>query len=439
MYASFFALFMFSLVLIWIGISYREKTESLEFHMAGRKVGVLKLAASTFTLVGGGEFVTLTALSFYFGIYGIIFFIGAATGFVAIGYLVANARKYAVSDNLHSLPDFFAVHFGKSAALVSTVLASISLGALLLIQFVVGGSMLSIATKAPISVCIIWMAVVVCIYVYLGGFNGILTTDLIQALVMFVATLILVFAYSSPEGQVLQKIQQSSFPPFADVVSLVAGGFFAVFGGADVWQRILAGRDDKVTRQGLLVNAAGFILFGLFVVILALKIKSNHPDADPNSAFFLILETGLPGWLSAMLALLLFSSLISTADTELFVISTIINKQIGRSKSKADLTTKKTKLMVVIITILVCILSIVFQNLIDIYFLLLYFMMILGPITLARLIGRGSSAFCLMGLLGGASVLVLLIVFNKLTGWYPLLILLFPLLSFFKCAQKRNP
>jgi len=53
MFASIFALLMYSAVLIWIGSIYSQKTESLDFHLAGRKAGIIKIAASTFTLIGG--------------------------------------------------------------------------------------------------------------------------------------------------------------------------------------------------------------------------------------------------------------------------------------------------------------------------------------------------------------------------------------------------
>ncbi len=436
MFASIFALLMFSAVLIWIGSIYSQKTESSEFHLAGRKASTLKIAASTFTLIGGGEFVTLTALSYFYGVWSIIFFLGVAIGFLVLSMLTSRARKYALAGDFHSLPDFFFFYFGKKVSISSTILASISLSALLLIQLVVGGLMLGVTTGIPVTVCIIGMAVVVCTYVYLGGFNGVLATDLIQAIVMFSVIALIVFAYTSTPSGTSNELD-STLPPLSEMAALLIGGFCAVLGGADVWQRVLSGRDDSSVRKGLLVNAAGWLIFGTIIIIVALKIKSNFPSADPNNAFFLLLESGLPAWLTAMVALLLFSALLPTADTELFVLSVITNKEIMRAKSKLEIHTKNTRTYVIIITIIVSSLAIFVQQLVDIYFILLYFMMILGPVSLARLLGRGNTALAFFGMLGGVTILVFLIFSGNLLGAYPLLILVPPLATFL--VSGKNP
>ena len=295
--------------------------------------------------------------------------------------------------------------------------------------------MLGATTGIPVVVCIIGMAVVVCLYVYLGGFNGVLATDLIQAIVMFSVIIIIVFAYTSTPSGTSNELD-STLPPLSEIAALLIGGFCAVLGGADVWQRVLSGRDDSGVRKGLLLNAAGWLVFGTIIVTVALKIKSNFPSADPNNAFFLLLEGGLPTWLAAMVAMLLFSALLSTADTELFVLSVMTNKEIMRAKSKSEISTKNTRTYIIIITIIVCVLAIFVQQLVDIYFMLLYFMMILGPVSLARLLGRGNTTLAFLGILGGVTILFFLIFSGNLIGVYPLLILVPPLSTFLVSGKE---
>ena len=432
MFASIFALLIFSAVLIWIASLYSGNISSSDYHLAGRKVGSLRLAASTFTLIGGGEFVTLTALSYFYGAWSMIFFGGAVAGFVIMALLAPRAMKYSESAGLHSLPDYFGLYFGRVVSIPTTILASISLGALLVIQLAVGGLMLNLTTNLPVWICTIGMATVVCIYVYLGGFNGVLTTDLIQAVAMFIVVIILVFSYSTEGGISFSEVTKADFPPLGDAAILILGGIFAVLGGADVWQRILSAEDAKKARTGLLVNAGGWLIFGIFLIILASKIQLNHPDADANTAFFLMLETGLPDWLSALASILLFSALISTADTEMFVLSVMANKELTRGQKPQEISTKTTKIYVIVITVIACILALLSMKLIDTYFLLLYLMMILGPIALSRLLGRGTPILALLGIIGGVSVLITLIVIDSLSGAYPLLIVLPPLVVLFR-------
>ena len=50
---------VFAISLIIVGYYYRNKRTPEEFFMAGRKVGILRIVSSTFTLVGAGEIITL--------------------------------------------------------------------------------------------------------------------------------------------------------------------------------------------------------------------------------------------------------------------------------------------------------------------------------------------------------------------------------------------
>lgn len=432
MFATAFALVVYSIALIWIGVAYRKGTSS-EFHIADRKVGFLKIAASTFTLIGGGEFVTLTALSYGYGYWSLLFFAGVALGFILVGLLSHRARIDAAENDLQSLPDYFYLHFGRFGSVSATMLACLSLVALLLIQFIVGGLMLSTVTQFPVSVCTIGMAIVVTLYVLFGGFRGVLATDVIQAIVMVAVVVVLFVAYGRTPNPATANSVDHVIPSLGEAVPLLLLGFFAVFGGADVWQRLLSAKDDREAGKGMLCNAGAWLVFGLIVVSIALRIQGRHPDADPNEAFFLMLGEDLPGWLGAIMAILLFSALLSTADTELFVLSVMTNKEISRAKKK-EISPRATRIALVIIAFAVSVVALFFQQLVDIYFLLLYCMMILGPVALARLLGRGGTRLALLGMAGGVATLLLLLILDKLAGAYQLLIIVPSLLAFAKSA-----
>lgn len=435
MFASVFALVVFAAALLYVGSIYRQRTGSPDFHLSGRNVGALTLAASTFTLIGGGEFVTLTALSIVYG-YGVGFFFGGVgAGFVAFGLLAHRARIRGLADDMHSLPDYFASYFGRTTAITATSLSLLSLGALLLIQLVVGGMMLNISTELPVWVCTVGMATVVCLYVYLGGINGVFATDIVQAIMMIGVVIILAVAYSGPVADNTPIEISHSTIPWGDALALSLGGFFAVLAGADVWQRVLAGRSDSAVRKGLMINAVGWVAFGAFIMLIAFKVQHAIPDVDPNAAFFELLQSGLPTWLAAMTTLLLFSALLSTADTELFVVSVLLNKELSRGKGE-ELSVKRTKLYVVMITVIACVLALFLTQLVDIYFFLLYFMMILGPVALARLLGRGRAAFALTGILAGVAILIYLFIADMLVGPYPLLIMVPSCVTFLTKGQE---
>ena len=69
-------------------LSYRRRgwANYDDYLMAKHSLGAFPVAASLFTLIGGGELVTLTALSFLFGYAGLALFIGFALSFGFIGF-----------------------------------------------------------------------------------------------------------------------------------------------------------------------------------------------------------------------------------------------------------------------------------------------------------------------------------------------------------------
>lgn len=438
MFATLFALIVFAIALIWIGATYRGAT-SAEYHIAARRASAVRVAASTFALIGGGEFVTLTALSYGYGYWTMIYFVGIVLGFFVLGQLAGRARAGDAEADLQSIPDFLGLGFGRLAGFTATALAFVSLAALLLIQFLVGGTMLSAVTGFPLWTCVLGMALVVTVYLYVGGFQSVLATDLVQGTVMFLVIVVLVVAYAAvgPSGG---SVPQAHAPiPLGESVPLVALGFFAVLGGADVWQRVYAGESNRAVRSGLRFAAGAWLIFGLLFVTFAVTLQQIHPDADPNEAFFAFLGGDLPAWLAAMMSLLLFSALLSTADTELFLLSVLIQKEYQRQRGiDRELPLRVTRRILLVLAVASALLALVFQNLIGVYFFLLYLMMIVGPLALARLLGRGNRATILIGLWGGLAVFLALLVTGRLAGWYQLAILLPAALTFVPRAQARG-
>lgn len=435
MFASIFSLAVFSLVLIWVGFLYRDRTESADFHMSERKVGTGRIAASTFTLLGGGEFVTLTALTYLFGYSSAMLFAGAVVGFGLIGYLWR--RMPERRGGTYSLPDYFRLKLGPGSGLLASVVSVAALSALYLIQLVVGGLLIAFTTGLPYEVCVIGMAAVVCLYVYSGGFNGVLATDVIQAVVMVLVLFGVLAARGAIAGSAGDDLPNLLTFGFGDGLALFLAGFFAVFGGADVWQRLLAAKDQQSAVRGFSLCALGWGAFAALVISLGLAIQAAFPEADPNSAFFLLLESGLPEWLSAMFALLLFSAILSTADTELLAIATIINRELKRRSGEEEVSTKVTRALLLAISVVGSLVAVFFDQLVDIYFVFLYLTMVVGPIGLARVFGRGRDWIAVVGIVGGLAVLGYLAAADLLqVSYYPAFICVPPLLVLLVPARE---
>ena len=207
--------------------------------------------------------------------------------------------------------------------------------------------------------------------------------------------------------------------------SLFFAGFFAVFGGADVWQRLYAAKDSNSAKIGFVGSAIGWIIFATLLILLAEHIRLVMPAINPNDAFFELLNSGLPEWIVAMFALLLFAALLSTADTELLAISVIANRQFGGAGASEAISTKMTKYFIIAFTAIASLLALISSTqLVGIYFFFLYITMVLGPVAFIRILGRGNTKTAMVGLIIGSGTLVTLGLLNQLeSGAYPLLII----------------
>jgi Na+/proline symporter len=184
-------------------------------------------------------------------------------------------------------------------------------------------------------------------------------------------------------------------------------------------------------------------IFGLVIAFIGTKIALNYPGVDPNTAFIDMLAnlpTSAP-WLAIIAAFGLFAALISTADTELLTISTLLNKEVSRTEQKTiqhGLSTQHTKLIVLITTIIAVAITLFKSiSLVSIYFSLLNLFMILGVVAFASFIGRGRPRAIAGGMILGVLVLIY-ISFKNLPATnaaYNLLVIIPPLVF---CLWQRN-
>lgn len=409
---------------IGVGFFLRRDGNSSLYHTSGRQSGSLELAAGLFTVIGAGEYMTMTALAYFYGAGSLALFAGVATGFLALAFMAKHVRKRAAEEDMHSIPDFLGAQFGHAAALGATLYCILSLGCLLLIQFVAGGMMVQMLTGLPYSASVLLMAGIISAYIGLSGFPSVMLTDKIQAFFM-IGTAFVFLIFFDQEAAVplfLKDFTAPSLPAHAGVFLFVSG-FFAIIGGGDIWQRLLAARDTRTMRHGTILGGSGILLFGIFIYWLALHVRADFPDTDPNTAFTVFLGS-LPPEAASVIGLAVLSAILSTADTELFALSVILHRQALRRTGK-PMNVCSTRRTVLAVAAVACLIALFLTQLVDIYMALLYLFTILGAVTLPALLKRGNSTTLLCGLAGGAAVLAVLLATGQIeNGWLALLLLL---------------
>ena len=374
---------IFSLIFIFIGFYYRHRKNPEEFFMAGRKVGLLRVVSSIVTLLGAGEIVTLTAFAYIYGYYGISLFIGVLAGCLFMSFLIPKIRANSKDYKPYLNTDYLKRFLGIGSEKISIILSLIAVTSLLMIQLVVGGLLISTLTGLSYTYSVVIIGFVIAVYLMLGGFNSVLTTSIIQAISLTILLILLLIFYNPSDVTIYQLIAntQNTIPPL-DFIMLFILGFFAVMGGTDMYQLVYSANSDKVAKKSVIIAGFAFLILTILMVTLGLKIQAQFPAADPNNAFIEFLSSNLPVAILILLSLLIMNSIFSVSDTELFLSSILVGKLVF---GKRELNKKIGQLLIGIIIIVGVILSLYFNQLVDIYFALLYVFTIIGVVMIARL------------------------------------------------------
>jgi Na+/proline symporter len=382
---------LYGVVVIAISLWYRKHATGDEYLMGNRQTSALLVASALFTLVGGGELVTLTALSYTYGFAALSLFGGYALSFCFLGIISKRIRKDGAEQVNLSLPDYVHAKYGAAAGHIAYLISFGAFFSMLLIQFIAGGQVISSLTSLTYVQSVIVTAAICTTYLFIGGFKTVLATDLLQgaARLLLMPLLVFVAAKGLSTGVVTKHVEVL---PGGLWISLIITGFFSASASADVWQRIYVAKSNNAARWGLISGAFLLMLFGLSLVGLGLIAKSSGMIGNADNAFVQSLSTMLPRWALVVAIILVLSTVMSTADTEMFLVSGMTLREILRikgNKSNSEIKEKQsvfgTRILMIVITACAVLLALRFNNLISIYTWLLSALLIMAPVILASL------------------------------------------------------
>ncbi len=398
-------LIIFSLVILYLGWAHGDSSTAENFNMAGREAGWIRVAFGAFTVVGAGEYVGVTAYTKDFGLYTFSLFFGISLGAIVIALFGRRAFMDSRRLKFSSLPDFVNHYYGRCASLLTSLISIAGLGALLLIQFSLGGSILAAFLNIHLAIAIFVIALVVIGYVCLGGLKAILFTDVVQGIAMLLFLLSIVGSlYLTANGTHFAEIERSAlFPPLIInddasglyfCIVLFFSGFAAVSGGADIWQRLFCASNFEYARRGFLLSAVLYLVFGALLLMLAVQIlgEVNPQTADETSNAFIQYFTDniSPFWLGAAV-IGIFAGIISTADAELLVVSVLVSREMNRYGLNKNVDSYDTKLIAFGLGIVAAFGGYFAVGRLDTVFtILLFLLLITGGVSWVSLLGRGS-------------------------------------------------
>ena len=336
-----------SIVLLYLAailyLGFRPPRQSsptaADYLLGGRRLTVIPFVATLVAtwyggILGVGEFTYLN------GVVNLVVF-GLPYYFFALLYALFLAGRIRRGEAL-TIPDRFNRHFGPRSARFSALLVFLlTTPAPYLLML---GVLARLLTGMPLWLGVLMGTIFSTAYLWRGGFQSVVRTDLLQFILMFAGFGALLFLLNSqlPLSELWEQLpagHRSLRGPDSMSGQVILVWFFIAswtFVDPGFYQRCAAARDGATARRGILISIGIWFVFDLLTTAAGLYAVVILPDlaqsmAGGVAAFPLLGAAVLPIGLRGMFFAALLAVIMSTVDSFTFIGATTLGRDLHRS------------------------------------------------------------------------------------------------------------
>jgi sodium/proline symporter len=357
---------LYCLFMLVIGYLYSKKDiNHSDFLLGGKKLPGWALAfseratgESAWLLLGYTGFVFATGLS------GIWVAIGISLGIIFSWlFLAKKFMKEANEYKVLTLPGYLAKRFGAHGKIILWISTILILSFMMFYfgaQIAGAGKTLFTVFRIDPVIGMIVSTIIVVILSYVGGFISVVWTDMVQSLIMLATLVVLpivaLFHIYSGDLSISQALQaaEPGIDSWTGGVTGFALGlllfnnfawFFGFLGGQpQLSVRFMALKNDKEAKTASIMAIVWTLLAysGAFLIgITAITLYQGHHFADVETVLPYMTLDLLPPWIAGVLLSGILAAIISTADSQLLVVTSSISEDIIRNAVGMKLTEKQ--------------------------------------------------------------------------------------------------
>jgi sodium/proline symporter len=307
------------------------------------------------------------------GVTGMAYKMGASAVWAVAGYIVVEMflflyyavrlRKYTETHDCITVPDYYSARFSDHSGqlrMIVTFVIIVFMLSYVSAQFVAGGKAFSASFQIDQTHGMILTAAIVLIYTLLGGFLAVSLTDMIQAIFMIIALVLLpVIAIKDMGGLGLVLDQLLAIDPLLiDPLSLSVGaaiGFLGIGlgspGNPHILARYMSIEDPKQLKVSAIVGTVWNVImaWGALFIGLAGRVYFSDinmlPGADTENLYPALAQHYLHPVLFGIVIASIFAAIMSTADSQLLVAASGIVRDIYEKTIKRGAEINQNKLV----------------------------------------------------------------------------------------------
>ena len=374
---------LYLVVILIVGfIMYSRNKSHEDFIIGGRAMNPWVVA---FSERASGEsawlLLGLPGLGYASGFIGMWDAIGCVSGIFLYWYVIAEKlRSQSEASKSITLPDFFAQRFrslSKPIRLTATFIIIFFFTFYLAAQFNGAGKVLNVTFGIPNIYGILMGAVIIIFYTMMGGFLAVAWTDLIQGIIMIGALVILPlvgFVEIMEQHRNISNAMATAGANFTDVTggktgwaaaAVVISGLswgLGYMGQPHLLTRFMSINsvaNIKVSRRIAFVWAVPAFTGALLIGLLGLVYYGQGAFDDVENVMPQLANDLLPAWLAGIFISGAIAAMMSTADSQLLVITSSVIEDIYHKTLEKDVSEKKLLMLSRVITIVVGVLGFV--------------------------------------------------------------------------------
>jgi len=324
-----------SLIFTLLGLVYSKKYQGLNNYLtANRNVGFFSLSTSLVASALGAWVLFGPASAATWGGIGAVIGYALGTAFPMIFLIYLGKKIRSEFPKGSTLIEFLRKRFGKSLFKLILLMTIFYMFVFLCAEVTAVSILINYISGTSLWITALIILVTTLTYTLYGGLRASIFTDTIQSVIILVLFLISVIYLTSFMGDqfsfrfIAQKsphlLSGSYIPNYtAGLTFFIAVAATNLFHQGN-WQRVYAAKNDEILKKSLLISFIAIIPIVLFMGFSGLVAVSVDPKVIPDLGFFTLLLKDQAEFLSLIIIILGLSLTISTVDTLVNAISSLV-------------------------------------------------------------------------------------------------------------------
>lgn len=403
---------LYLLFIVFLSLRHVRTNDMEQYLVNNRNTKTIPLVATTLaTFVGGGTSIGLMALGYESGFAAIGIGIAYVIGFLIMSRYAGNIRDFGAKYKIYSFPHYLNfIYSRKEQSKFNTIFSAIVSGINIFIfffmlsaQFVAMASLLKFSFEIGYTQAAIISSLIVIVYTAIAGLSGVIITDMIQ----FIAIMVMILLIFVPGvwidtnqfsrlSELPRSLLNGTYYGMMFLIGLPIFLSWSVLVRMDIWQRILAAKNNATARKVSIISGLGMLPFYILFPLVGMVVKISQVQIEsPKDVAFVFIESHSSGFIFGFAIVGMLSALMSTGDSFLNIISISAVKDFWRRDKRVDILNDNIPIRIVTIVfgVVALIMALVFPHIVDLMVVGLSTISIFVPITIFALANKKAANY----------------------------------------------